>query len=323
MSTDLGTMLLRFSAALLFIVIGSLFFYAASRFQSAVSVAQTTLAIALTLVGATIVLCGLLTHAVGTNSAIVVKAYGEAKAFFNSPIFYILLGCLFLYAAFEGLDKAHSAFVFLLAILGIAIVLYGTGTQAAGSGKAGDDMVGATMNVAIAGGAGVLAAFFGFGVLHYHSDIQDVFKRTVDYGVVQLQKGKNQAQTVNLNEYDAVASMLDGRLLPLWRDNSALHIMVPIYDQKTPTQITLQLRQRSPNPLNDLEPDPVDYKIDWSSSDLTHDVLNNLKFSKMLDLLLTTKKIETRNPINSATVKKLEEQGITPPTGPTVEVQPQ
>jgi hypothetical protein len=56
----------------------------------------------------------------------------EAKSFFSSGLFYILIGCAFLYAGYSVSlgNRAHSAFVFLLAIVGVALVLYGTGTNA-------------------------------------------------------------------------------------------------------------------------------------------------------------------------------------------------
>src|SRR5262245_37293119 len=84
--------------------------------------------------------------------------YQEFKNFFSTGLFYIVLGIGFLWISFQNLES-HPAFIFLLVILGVAIVLYGTGTQATGSGNTGQ------MNIAIAGGAGVLAAFFGFGVM--------------------------------------------------------------------------------------------------------------------------------------------------------------
>ena len=49
--------------------------------------------------------------------------------------------------------------MFLLAILGVALVLYGTGTNAAGEGSTG------TIKAASAGGVGVLAMLLGFGVV--------------------------------------------------------------------------------------------------------------------------------------------------------------
>jgi hypothetical protein len=323
---ELRDALRRAVVPLLSVLLGLMFLGIASRIYSGdmpPDSRQAFLTVTWAFLGVVIVLYGLVVHAAGANVLdIPRKLYRELKAFFISPVFFIALGCVFLYAAFALLDRAHSAFVFLLAILGVAIVLYGTGTQAAGTGKAGEEKIGATMNVAIAGGAGVLAAFFGYGVLEYNESIKEVFKRTVDYGALQLQKGRNQAQTVNLNDYDILASLPDGRSLYLWKEASAIHVMVPIYDLKTPTVISVQLRQRSQDALSDLDPEPLSYPIDWSSSELTHDVSNNLLFTKAIDLVLTKKKIDTVNPPDNETVARLKSQGIDPPNVPSIEIRP-
>src|SRR6266478_2940501 len=94
--------------------------------------------------------------------------YAEIKDFFGSPVFFILLGCSFLFAAARLMENTHPSFVFLLAILGVSIVLYGTGTQGVGSA----DFKDVPIKVAVADGAGVLAAVFGFGDVWQSEKIQ-------------------------------------------------------------------------------------------------------------------------------------------------------
>src|SRR6266849_2086798 len=110
------------------------------------------------------------------------RAFQEVKNFFSSGVFYIVVGSAFLYVSYSIslANRAHTAFVFLLAVLGVALVLFGTGTQAAGSGTAG------SIKVAIAGGAGVLALVLGFGVVSNGRELGNVFKRSLDYGVLKL-----------------------------------------------------------------------------------------------------------------------------------------
>lgn len=115
-----------------------------------------------------------------TRAVEALAVYHEIKAFFSSGVFYIIVGCLFLLVGYWISVTAHSAFVFLLAILGVALVLYGTGTNAAGSGSTG------TIKVAIAGSAGVLALLLGFGVVKEREGLVDVFKHQRDYGVLDL-----------------------------------------------------------------------------------------------------------------------------------------
>ena len=52
-------------------------------------------------------------------------------AFFRSGFFFMLFGTAFLYFAFANGQRAHSAMTFILVVIGSAIVLFGTGTQAA------------------------------------------------------------------------------------------------------------------------------------------------------------------------------------------------
>jgi len=106
------------------------------------------------------------------------RLLAEAKAFFSSGLFYILLGGLIMYWGYHLSNDpfTHSAFVFLVVILGLALLLFGTGTTASGDGTSGP------VKVAIAGGAGVLAMVLGFGVALWHKELTEVFMRQRDYG---------------------------------------------------------------------------------------------------------------------------------------------
>lgn len=161
----------------------------------------------------------------------------ELKAFFASGIFYILLGGFFLYQAYaiSQENRAHTAFVFLLAVLGVAIVLYGTGTNAVGEGSTGN------IKVAIAGGAGVLALLLGFGVIQYADGLASVFKRTLDYGVLELRVDKNSSagSTTDLTLFDVRAQIAGSRPLHLWNNNQVIQIVVPIVDAGIPTDVEI------------------------------------------------------------------------------------
>jgi len=175
------------------------------------------------------------------------RIYRAILPFFSSGNFYIVLGSLFLWAAFSKADDAHSALIFILVILGVAIVLYGTGTQAAGTGSAQaptNDQIKA--NIAIAGGAGVLAAFFGFGIISYKDDLVGVFKRTIDYGVIELYLDTNNttSATTKFDQYEVVAHLPGSRPLPLWKNESSIQILVPILNLKGVTDVNVVLRPK-------------------------------------------------------------------------------
>jgi hypothetical protein len=141
----------------------------------------------------------------------------------QSPPFYFVFGGLMLVSAFISTESQfNSSLTFLIAMLGLAIMLYGTGSQAAGTFGAGSTQaatllkraarpangaegaapeapeepepasvvklagVSAPMNVAIAGGAAVLSAFFGWAVLHSAQDIRQVFRDDDRYTIVKV-----------------------------------------------------------------------------------------------------------------------------------------
>lgn len=149
----------------------------------------------------------------------------------QSPPFYFFFGCLLLALAFltsqEGLN---TSLTFLVAMLGVAILLYGTGSQAVGTfgsnpelaaqllqerekakatearlepaqggevpqPKAPDTPASAlpkaispgAANLVVAGGAAVLTAFFGWGVITYQNQIRQVFRDYDQYTKVRLE----------------------------------------------------------------------------------------------------------------------------------------
>lgn len=233
----------------------------------------------------------------GVNWAFV---YSEVKAFFQSGVFYILLGCLFLVAAWVALRDTHSVFVFLLAILGVAILLFGTGTQAAGDATTGN------MKIAMAGGAGVLAAVFGFGVISYNSEIPRVFKRTVDYGILQFSNGSGTKATTNFDKFIVSAEMPGGRLLHLWKSSHLIHIMVPIFPEETnQSKVTLSINPIVQSP--EWEPFEREYDDLWKET--AREYFNNeLMLVDRRDLKLITSKLPVSSQDDSKLSTRPEDQ---------------
>ena len=153
------------------------------------------------------------------NIALVFEAL---KAFFGSPFFFILLGIGFLLATYYYMDRTHPTFLFLLAILGVSIVLYGTGTQGVGTAQFKEVPV----TVFVAGGAGVLAAVVGLGVVWQGERIQTVFSRARQFGLVILEN--NSGVKRNLNRLYISAKAQDGRDLHLISTDTKVQILVPI-----------------------------------------------------------------------------------------------
>jgi hypothetical protein len=191
------------------------------------------------------------------------RLLAEAKTFFSSGLFFMLLGGLIMYFGYRLSNDpfTHSAFVFLVVILGLALFLFGTGTSASGEGTSGQ------VKVAIAGGAGVLAMVLGFGVAHWREDLTDVFKRQRDYGVLELSIGEaTNSIPVDLNNFEAQAS--SGEMpLPLWKDKQRIEILVPIPPgSEKESSVTVELTPK-PNFQGSTVSVDTPLKLEWKKKD--------------------------------------------------------
>ena len=136
-----------------------------------------------------------------------------AIAFFRSGFFFILLGCGFLYIAYNVIYHIHPTFVFILALLGLSIVLFGTGTQSLGTGEFTEPGSQAKAKFYLAGGAGVLAALFGFGAVLGSQQIGGVFADPSGYALVVFDIS-NPAGS-KLQQASVTTSLRDGSQLPV------------------------------------------------------------------------------------------------------------
>lgn len=78
-----------------------------------------------------------------------------------------------LYAS-NNIGDHHATFTFVLVVLGVALCLFGTGTQ----GIANIDVhpnTAAKINASLVGGAGVIALVVGLGMAHLRVDIRETF----------------------------------------------------------------------------------------------------------------------------------------------------
>jgi hypothetical protein len=150
--------------------------------------------------------------------------YAEVKSFFGAPVFFIILGCSFLLATANYLDHTHPSLIFLLAVLGVSIVLYGTGTQGVGSAE----FKSVPIKVAVAGGAGVLAAIFGFGILWKGENMPKVFKSELKYGLVRLKETSNLPLELRTLRISAKSWDGEDRHLLSREEDRTLEILVPL-----------------------------------------------------------------------------------------------
>jgi hypothetical protein len=173
-------------------------------------------------------------------------AYSEFKCFFGTSTFFIILGCVFLYLAYSIMEHAHASFVFLLAILGVAIVLYGTGTQATATTE---QIASLPVKATVFGGAGLLAALFGYGVVWKAKEIPEVFKPTRRYERIILKN--NFDPKLNLKSFNILATTSDDRPLHILPRQGFVEILVPISGFTQSTTICVEVKNQSGTELTD------------------------------------------------------------------------
>lgn len=140
----------------------------------------------------------------------------------SSGLFYMLLGGILLFIAQSRIETMHAAFTFVLVVLGIAMLLYGTGTQS--TGNFSSDTTAAKYNIAIAGGAGVLALCVAFGMVTYYSSMADAFRPEKKYLRVLVKSTDGSSKIA----YYTSQFFIDGTPIPsVLRGNSYIEIFVP------------------------------------------------------------------------------------------------
>ena len=182
-----------------------------------------------------------------------------ASAFFQSSTFYYLSGIAFIVAAFGSQrHEVNSTLTFLLALLGVAILLYGTGSQAMlslgqGSGPQGLDAlrleaylrdklkepdkvreistdavavagrpVGQYANFAVAGGAAALTAFFGWQITDRRVAIREVFQDHTRYLVAIVEPSLG-----DLDLFRITARAQEGREMYVRTGLNVVYIAIP------------------------------------------------------------------------------------------------
>ena len=166
----------------------------------------------------------------GDGSAAAVQVlqmlFTRSVEFSKSGVFFILLGCGFLYFAYHVLYHVHPTFVFILALLGLSIVLFGTGTQSLGSGEFSEPGSQARVKFYLAGGAGVLAGIFGFGAVLGSEKIERVFANSSGYALVVFEISK--PVSGKLQQATVTTHLRDGRQLPVLIRDTSIEVLVPI-----------------------------------------------------------------------------------------------
>jgi hypothetical protein len=206
-------------------------------------------------------------------------------AVIQSGAFYFFGGIAFLATAYLAQrSEANSSLTFIIALLGIAILLYGTGSQAAlgmGQGNNGQSLdaskiqeylkeklkepdkakevaegtvligktqaAGTYVNFAVAGGAAALTAFFGWGITERAGPIRDVFRDHTRYDLVKIETKPSH----DLTSFRIETILDDGRSIYMRTFQNTVYVNVPEFVSKRQPRLTLGFSATQTNSKNE------------------------------------------------------------------------
>lgn len=185
------------------------------------------LSVVLLLVGATTIISAV--------AATLPTGWAKFLEFARSGLFFMLIGLGLLLFTFLLMEETHTALTFILVVLGVAILLYGTGTQ--GMGSFNSQSQAATYNVALAGGAGVLAIIVGLGIVQFAPGIRDAFQIQRQYFRVQLVNSDSHSNILDFH----VSAARDNVPIPTYRTGKSVEILVPYYARDVGSTVAIDL----------------------------------------------------------------------------------
>ncbi|NKK92920.1 hypothetical protein GFL95_17045 [Rhizobium leguminosarum bv. viciae] len=232
------------------------------------------------------------------------SAWTNLRGVLESGVFYFFAGLALLLYAKQGTDAAeHPSITFILAMLGIAIMLFGTGSQAAGAIATGGgtlaklpsippkdgevvaaeetpssttttgDWSPVKANAVIAGGAAVLAAVFGVGVILFSDRIPGVFEDYGGYNKVMIRPciaagsgactdqdihSFSISKNMSLADYSIRAESAYGNQLFIRKENKTIQILGFKDDIRGSKYISLKFDRIGPAPPGTVDSVEVD-----------------------------------------------------------------
>lgn len=221
----------------------------------------------------------------------------------NSSSFYFFSGLVLLVYALRissnDLD-VHPSLVFLLAMLGVAIMLFGTGSQATGALATSGSVLPAAVtpaapqgnevrpaqstdsahgnaldwrplkaNAAVAGGAAVLTAIFGFGVIQMREGIKEVFGSYDRYTRIRIfacasfdsicahsqPQFRRMLPQFKLGDYNVRADLDDGTPVFLTRSGNEIQLLLfgGAISRNTPVHIAIDRISEPPKGIDQVD----------------------------------------------------------------------
>lgn len=167
---------------------------------------------------------------------------GLVMRFLSSGIFFMIVGTIFLGFAYHTMGQTHSAMSFVFVVVGVAILLYGTGTQGIGEFNSSDnvDKV-AKYKVALAGGAGVLAFCVAGGIIAFSPAIKSAFQVEQKYVRFYI-KGKGY-QSDDIGRYIPDVR-INGNPVPAVRRGDYIEVYAPYIPTRQPARFEIKAKLR-------------------------------------------------------------------------------
>lgn len=167
------------------------------------------------------------------------------KEFTSSGLFFMIVGVAMLLWANSTMGKTHSTLSFFLVVIGSAILLFGTGTQAFGQAS-GEQL--AKYTLTLAGGAGALAFAIAIGVVLAQKPIRDAFHAERQYLKLPVEV-ETDGQS-NIDGYIAEAFVGNVAVATSRPKRKSIEIFVPFLPGETDVPVTLELLSADPKSTN-------------------------------------------------------------------------
>jgi hypothetical protein len=174
--------------------------------------------------------------------------------FFASGVFFMIVGAVLLRIAYDTIGVTHTAMTFVFVVVGVAILLYGTGTQ----GIAGVDPGGETEKIVryhatLAGGAGALAFCVAAGIIAFPLQIKGAFLPNQNY--IRLVVRGDTGFVEDIGHYRYVASVNSTRVPAVQRDDY-IEIFAPYLPGATDVTLDVTLNLHLVDAGEALQTDP-------------------------------------------------------------------
>ncbi|MDP3896416.1 MAG: hypothetical protein Q8Q62_07045 [Mesorhizobium sp.] len=164
------------------------------------------------------------------------EAVSEKKGFWyfvSSGFFFMLVGAVSLTFAFYSMGNTHASFTFVLVVVGVAVLLYGTGTQGVGNFETTSGA--ATYKLGIAGGAGILAFAVAYGIVAKAPEIKRAFQ--IEKRYLRLSFEPSAKDGVSTFENYVPEVIIEGTAAPVHRNGDAFVVFVSYFDNQPLTKL--------------------------------------------------------------------------------------